>query len=151
MWKRRTFAQLLAAFVLAPLQALAQAVAPTGERLGLKGYDPVAYFTDGKPRPGASEFEYSWDGVRYRFASAAHRELFKANPDKYAPQFGGSCAMNMSNGVRREADPLTWTISDGKLYVFATVLGYDRFRNNPAEAASKAANNWTNLKNTRGQ
>jgi YHS domain-containing protein len=104
MWKRRTFAQLLAAFVLAPLQALAQAVAPTGERLGLKGYDPVAYFTDGKPRPGASEFEYSWDGVRYRFASAAHRELFKANPDKYAPQFGGSCAMNMSNDVRCEAD-----------------------------------------------
>ena len=88
-----------------------------------------------------------WCYIKYRFASAAHRELFKVNPDKYAPQFGGSCAMNMSNSVQREADPLTWTISDGKLYVFATVLGYDRFRSNPAEAAAKAANNWPNLKN----
>ena len=85
MWKHRTFAQLLAAFVLAPLQVLAQGVAPTGERLGLKGYDPVAYFTDGKPRPGASEFEYSWDGVRYRFASAAHRESLQSEPRQICP------------------------------------------------------------------
>jgi YHS domain-containing protein len=147
MWKRRTFAQLLAAFAVAPLEVLAQSVAPTGERLGLKGYDPVAYFTDSKAQPGAPEFEYAWDGVKYRFASAARRDLFKANPDKYALQFGGSCAMNMSNGVRREADPLTWTISDGKLYVFATVLGYDRFRSSPVEAAAKAATNWPNFKN----
>ena len=145
MWKRRTFAQILAAFALAPLQVLAQGAAPTGERLGLKGYDPVAYFTDGKAQPGAPEFEYGWDGVKYRFASAAHRDIFKANPDKYAPQFGGSCAMNMSNGVQREADPLTWTISDGKLYVFATARGHDRFRTNPTEAAAKAAANWSKM------
>jgi len=151
MSKRRTVVKLLAAFTVAgvvrPLEALAQGVAPAGERLGLKGYDPVAYFADGKARPGASEFEYAWDGVRYRFASAAHRDLFKADPEKYAPQFGGSCAMNMSNGVRREADPNNWTISDGRLYVFATARGFDLFRANPAQAAAKAATNWPNLKN----
>jgi len=150
MSKRRTAVKLLAAFATAgfmgPLEALAQSATPAGERLGLKGYDPVAYFADGKARPGAPEFEYAWDGVRYRFASAAHRDQFKANPEKYAPQFGGSCAMNMSNGVRREADPNNWTISDGKLYVFATARGFDLFRANPAQAAAKAATNWPNLK-----
>src|SRR4029077_17235596 len=75
MWKRRTFAKILAAFALAPLQVFARGAAPTGERLGLKGYDPVAYFTDGKAQPGAPEFEYGWDGVKYRFASAAHRDI----------------------------------------------------------------------------
>ena len=58
--------------------------------------------------------------MRYRFANARHRDLFKANPEKYAPQFGGSCTMNMSNGVRREADPTVWVISNGNLYVFAS-------------------------------
>ena len=68
--------------------------------------------------------------MRYRFANARHRDLFKANPEKYAPQFGGSCAMNMSNGVRREADPTVWVISNGKLYVFAGAGGAERFRQN---------------------
>src|SRR5258708_5959329 len=155
MSERRTIVKLLAAIAVAgvvrPLEALAQGAAQAGEKLGLKGYDPVAYFADGKARPGAPEFEYAWDGVRYRFASAAHRDLFKANPDKYAPQFGRSCAMNMSNGVRREADPTTWTISDGKLYVFATARGFDLFRANPAQAAAKATTNWPNLKNVPSQ
>ena len=57
--------------------------------------------------------------MRYRFANARHLELFKADPDKYAPQFGGLCTMNMSAGVRREADPANWVISNGNLYVFA--------------------------------
>ena len=52
--------------------------------LALKGYDPVAYFTDARPTPGLEQFELLWDGQRYRFASAQHRDLFKANPDKYA-------------------------------------------------------------------
>ena len=133
---------------LAEVRAIAQATPPATERLGLKGYDPVAYFTLSTPTPGVAEYEYVYDGVRYRFANARHRDLFKANPEKYAPQFGGSCTMNMSNGVRREADPNNWTISDGKLYVFATARGYDLFHANPAQAAAKATANWPNLKNT---
>ena len=60
---------------------------PQGIPLAIKGYDPVSYFTDGKPTRGFPEFEYEWDGLRYRFARAEHRELFKAEPVRYAPQF----------------------------------------------------------------
>ena len=55
-------------------------------RLALKGYDPVAYFTDGRPTLGKAEFEYAWDEVRYRFASDEHMKMFRADPDRYAPQ-----------------------------------------------------------------
>ncbi len=129
---------------LAQIRAVAQTAS---ERLGLKGYDPVAYFTLSTPTPGVADYEYVYDGVRYRFANARHRDLFKANPEKYAPQFGGSCAMNMSNGVRRESDPSIWVISNGNLYVFAGAAGAERFRQDPDTAAAKAVANWKTLKN----
>jgi len=121
------------------------------ERLALKGYDPVAYFTDAKATPGVAEFEYVWDGQRYLFASAQHRNMFITNPEKYAPQFGGSCAMNMSNGVRRESDPNFWVISNGNLYVFASTVGMQRFGQDPDSLASKATSNWKLLKTTATQ
>lgn len=107
--------------------------------LALKGYDPVAYFTDAKPTPGLEQFELLWDGQRYRFANAQHREMFKASPDKYAPQFGGLCAMNLSNGVKRESDPNNWVISNGNLYVFAGERGMQNFTKDPQETAARAA------------
>jgi YHS domain-containing protein len=128
-------------------RALAQAGAPQAERLGLRGYDPVAYFTASAATPGLPEFEYIWDGVRYRFASARNRDLFKANPEKYAPQFGGLCAMNMATGVRREADPTIWIIADGTLYVFASTTGSERFRFETKANATRAYTNWQTLKN----
>jgi YHS domain-containing protein len=118
---------------------------PSGP-LALQGYDPVAYFTDSKPVQGVADYEIAWDGQRYRFASAQHRDLFKANPDKYAPQFGGSCAMNMSAGVRRESDPHNWVISNGNLYVFAGARGMESFKQNIAVSSSKAAANWKTMK-----
>ncbi len=89
--------------------------------------------------------------MRYRFANARHLELFKADPDKYAPQFGGMCTMNMSNGVRRESDPSNWVISNGHLYVFAGAAGAERFRKDPQTAAAKAAANWQTLRNAPSQ
>ena len=136
---------------LAQIRAVAQTPMPATERLGLKGYDPVAYFTLSTPTPGVTDYEYVYDGVRYRFANARHRDLFKASPEKYAPQFGGSCAMNMSNGVRRESDPSIWVISNGNLYVFAGNAGAERFRQDPVTAAARAATNWKTLKNTPSQ
>jgi YHS domain-containing protein len=105
---------LIAAFPFASsVQAIASELA-----LAIKGYDPVAYFTVGKPTQGLPEFEYVWDEHRYRFASAGNRELFKANPIRYAPQFGNFCAMALSLGQLVEADPENWLLSDGKLYIF---------------------------------
>lgn len=86
--------------------------------LAIKGYDPVAYFSDGKPVRGLSGFEYQWDDYRWHFASVAHREMFKADPVRYAPQFGNYCAMALSLGEVVVANPENWLISDGKLYVF---------------------------------
>jgi YHS domain-containing protein len=130
---------------MGPVRAFAQ------ERLALKGYDPVAYFTLSKPTPGVVEYVFVWDGARYRFANAQHRDMFKANPEKYAPQFAGSCAMNMANGVKRDSDPTIWVISNGNLYVFAGTGGADRFRQDAQANAVKAATNWKTLKDSPSQ
>ena len=74
----------------------------TADGVGLKGYDPVAYFTPGGPTPGVDQYTYRWKGVTYRFASAEDLGLFKANPEKYLPQYGGYCAYAMS--LNRIAD-----------------------------------------------
>lgn len=137
--------------VLAQAGALAQASPLASERVALKGYDPVAYFTLSTPTPGVGEYEYVYDGARYLFANARHRDLFKANPEKYAPQFGGNCANNMANGVRRDSDPTIWVIVNDRLYVFAGAAGADRFRKEGETVALKASANWKTLRNTPSQ
>ena len=111
------------------------------EPLAIKGYDPVAYFTDGKPTRGLPEYEYQWDEHRYRFASAEHRDLFKADPVRYAPQFGNYCAMSLAGGEIVEANPENWLISDGKLYIFGKSIGPDLFQRNLAENVARANRN----------
>lgn len=137
--------------LLAKARAVAQTNPPATDRIALKGYDPVAYFTLSTPTPGVAEYDYVHDGVRYFFANARHRDLFKANPDKYAPQFGGACANNMANGQRRESDPTVWVIIGDKLYVFAGAAGAERFRRDAQTAAIKAAANWKTLKDSPSQ
>ena len=84
----------------------------------IDGYDTVAYFTEGKAVEGSDEHEYEWRGGVWRFASAANLELFKANPDQYAPQYGGWCAYAMSDRGRTvRIDPEAWYIHDDKLYL----------------------------------
>ena len=78
------------ALIMAPPQLWANSSINTNWRgLALKGYDPVAYFTLGKPVAGKKEFEYKWNDARWRFANQAHLNLFKSDPEKYAPQYGG--------------------------------------------------------------
>lgn len=137
--------------VVAQVRGVAQTAPPVTDRIALKGYDPVAYFTLKTPTPGMAEYDYVYDGVRYYFANARHRDMFKANPEKYAPQFGGNCANNMANGQRRESDPTVWVIIGDKLYVFAGAVGADRFRQDAQTAALKAAANWKTMKATSNQ
>jgi hypothetical protein len=115
-------------------------------RLTLKGYDTVAYFTEGRPTLGKSEFEYAWDEARYRFASAQHMTLFRAAPDRYAPQFAGYCAGGMSMGVKVEANPENWLVHDGRLFVFRTPAAQARFQADPQGTAAAGAANWEKLK-----
>ena len=88
----------------------------------IKGYDPVAYFTAGKPLKGDSKIAYAWNGATWHFANAAHRDAFKAEPEKYAPQFGGYCAWAVSQNYTANSDPeKAWKIVNGRLY-----LNYNR-------------------------
>jgi hypothetical protein len=99
----------------------AQAAEP---RLALKGYDPVAYFTEGRPMLGKKEFEYIWDEARYYFASDYH----------------------MSMCVKVEANPENWLISDGRLFVFYPADGPTRFQSDTQATAAAADRNWQLLK-----
>lgn len=113
---RRAFRLLLLVLFLFPT-TISSATAQTSP-LAIKGYDPVAYFTTGKPTPSLPEFKYEWGGHLYQFSRSNHLERFKAEPARYAPQFGSYCAMALSKAELVVADPENWLISDGKLYVF---------------------------------
>jgi hypothetical protein len=89
----------------------------TAEGVAIKGYDPVAYFTDKRPVRGLPEFEYVWHGATWRFFSAAHREMFRRHPDSYAPRYGGYCAYAVSQGKIADIDPDSWTVFDDRLYL----------------------------------
>jgi len=81
------------------------------------GYDAVSYFTDGKATPGVKEFSYTYKNATWFFASQAHLDLFKASPEKYAPQYGGYCAYALAKNDLVSSDPEAWRIVDGKLYL----------------------------------
>lgn len=86
--------------------------------LAIAGYDAVSYHNEGSAIKGSDEFVYSWKSATWQFASAQNLALFKENPSKYAPQFGGYCAWGMREGYKAETDPVNaWTVTDGLLYL----------------------------------
>jgi hypothetical protein len=97
------------------------AVGMAQPRVAIKGYDPVAYFTEGKPVKGDPTISHEWDEARYLFANARNRATFVAAPERYAPQFAGLCATGLAFGQKVEADPQAWKIVDGKLYLFSSI------------------------------
>ena len=111
----RILASMVLGLVLAAHAAGESNVDPSG--LALKGYDPVAYFTENKPVKGRTEFTAQHEGATYRFSSAANRDAFSAAPAKYSPQYGGYCAFGMAAGYKAPIEPDAWTVVDGKLYL----------------------------------
>jgi hypothetical protein len=85
--------------------------------LAIKGYDTVAYFTMSKPVLGSPEFTSNYKNATFRFVSAANRDLFNTDKTKYAPQYGGYCAMGVAMNLKFDTDPTAWKIADGKLYL----------------------------------
>jgi YHS domain-containing protein len=118
-------ALILCVALITPVLAQAPNTGREAPALALEGYDPVAYFTDGKPAKGSPEFRHDWDDARYWFTGAQHRATFIANPERYAPQFGALCATGLSLGKRVRANPEIWRIVSGKLYVFASSKARD--------------------------
>lgn len=119
----------------------------SSDGLAIEGYDPVAYFTTGNAVEGSKDYAFTVDGATYRFINARNRDLFKAAPSKYRPQYGGWCAYAMgAKGEKVEVDPKTFKVLDGKLYLF-----YNKYFNNTlrswnkdeANLKGKADANWT--------
>jgi YHS domain-containing protein len=111
----------------------------TNNGLAIEGYDPVAYFTSHKAIGGNKNISLVHEGVTYRFTSEQNKNLFKANPSAYEPQYGGWCAYAMgANGEKVSVDPETFKVVNGKLYLF-----YNRFFNNTLKDWNKDE---TNLK-----
>lgn len=119
---------------------------PSGRRIALSGYDPVAYFVDGHPEKGSREFWYTFDDVVYLFRSARNRETFVADPEHYAPQYDGYCAGGISEGYKTEPDPEAWLIANGKLYVFTLKDRVPIFKKTIDDVSAKANNNWPQLR-----
>jgi hypothetical protein len=116
--------------------------------VALSGYDPVSYFTAGRPEKGSPQFTFVFDDASYWFRDAEHRALFAADPEKYAPQYDGYCAISISSGGKLEPDPEAWAINDGKLYVFSGKRGPTVFAQNKAGIVATADANWQALRKT---
>jgi len=114
--------------------------------LAIKGYDPVAYFTDQGPVQGNPQFSATYKNAIYHFASSDNRDQFKANPQAFAPQYGGYCAFGVAMGKKFETDPQAWKIEDGKLYLNLDKTVQQRWLEDTQGFIQDANTNWTSIK-----
>ncbi len=114
--------------------------------LAIKGYDPVAYFTDKGAVQGNPQYTATYNNAIYHFASSANRDQFKANPQAYAPQYGGYCAFGVAMGKKFDTDPHAWKIEDGKLYLNLDKTVQKRWLEDTAGFIQDANSNWTTIK-----
>ena len=133
------------------LVVAAAAVAPAQQvnsgrgGVAVKGYDVVAYVTAGRPMEGSEQFVHRIGATTYRFASAANRDAFAKEPERYLPQFGGFCAYAVSRGYTADIDPQAWRIVDGKLYLNYNRGAQEKWEQDVAGNISKGEANWPAL------
>jgi YHS domain-containing protein len=121
----------------------------TEDNVALSGYDPITYFAK-KPAPGKENTTYTYKGITYRFINEKTQGIFKANPEKYEPQYGGWCAYALAkeNPALMEADPQTYKITDEKLYVFYNSFGINtikKWNKNEPKSKASADKNWNKI------
>jgi YHS domain-containing protein len=143
---------LAIALILAPVAVTTPAFADKapiwtnfGSNVAIRGYDPVAYFTAGRPTEGSANFKATYQGAEFQFASAANRAAFVANPARYAPQFGGYCAWAVSQGYTAGIDPTAWAIVDGKLYLNYNRTIQNRWQGDRANLIVAGNRNWPSV------
>ena len=127
-----------------PSQAEISDVNVSEGNVAIHGYDPVAYFTVGKATKGKGDIEHVWRDARWQFASAGNRDLFTANPERYAPKYGGYCAGGMAVGEYADIDPEAWTIVDGRLFFNYSKDYRTVWRISPESHIIYADYNWEN-------
>lgn len=110
--------------------------------LAIDGYDPVAFYTDGKPMPGSPDFEFQYAGAIWRFCNIGNREAFAARPDVYMPQFGGYDPLGVAHGVAVAGNPSVWSITGGRLFLFRDRERLAAFIADAARITSEAERKW---------
>lgn len=142
-------------FLGAALGAVAVATLPSAQAsevtyqsggTAINGYDPVAYFTMSKPVEGNSAHTIDWNGATWQFSSAENLATFSANPEKYAPKYGGYCAYAVSRGYTASTDPAAWSIVDGSLYLNYSKGVRSRWNSEQAENIIAGDKNWPGIR-----
>jgi hypothetical protein len=116
--------------------------------LAIAGYDPVAFYTDGKPILGDPDLEYSYGGAVWRFANIGNREAFAARPDVYMPQFGGYDPLGVAHGVALAGSPLLWVIAGGRLFLFYDNKRLESFTADSERITGAADRKWPDVVRT---
>ncbi|MEH6830362.1 MAG: YHS domain-containing (seleno)protein [Sulfitobacter sp.] len=145
---RRSFCTVTAAALLVPLGPLRASVSRTavdGRGIAIDGYDTTAYWRDGAPKEGLAAHLHEWRGVPWHFATSQDAEMFAADPEKYAPQFGGFCTRAMSFKKIVNGDPQVWRIYGDHLYLFARPVGGEKFDEGQDAMIEKAQAYWDTL------
>ena len=132
--------QLAGALPLLAAQSKVYINSVTG--IAINGYDPVAYFIEGRPVEGSDKYSTSWNGATWHFSSAANKIKFAAMPEKFAPQYGGYCAFAVSYGSTATTVPEAWSVVDGKLYLNNSLGVRSRWNTDQSGYISKANQNW---------
>lgn len=112
----------------------------------IRGYDPVAYFTQDGPVKGKPEHAFEHSGATWYFASAENRDTFAADPEKYAPAYGGYCAWAVSQGYTAPVDPDAWSVRDGRLYLNYSKVVRARWALDKDGNIAAADRNWPGLR-----
>ncbi len=113
--------------------------------VAIRGYDPVAYFDVGRPERGRSKHSHEWMGATWRFASAERRDRFAADPERYAPRYGGYCAYAVSQGTTAPIDPEAWKIVDGRLYLNKSPRVQELWEQDVPGHIARADANWPRI------
>lgn len=140
---------ILILFIAANHYAHAQSSYYANDGVAIKGYDPVAYFSDGVAAAGSKQVSYVWAGTEWHFTNEKNRDTFKSNPEKYAPQFGGYCAYGASRNYKAPTDPLAFTIVDEKLYLNYNPKVKEIWMKDTKAYIEKAEMNWITLKDSK--
>jgi hypothetical protein len=119
--------------------------------LAIEGFDPLAYFVDGRPEMGSPDFETAQGGAVWRFRNEGNRDSFVAHPDIYGPQFGGYDPVDVARGVTVAGNPLFWTVAGNRLYLFGREETRDAFAADPAPFVNQATARWPALEDQLAQ
>jgi YHS domain-containing protein len=135
-------ALLLLSLLIAATAGAADTLQYATSNGAIDGYDPVSYFTDGAAQRGSPDITAEWNGATWRFTSVGNRDAFKDDPEKYAPQYGGFCALGMAHGGDVPTNPEAWTIWEGKLYLNMIKEVSVTWRYNPDKLIERADVKW---------